>query len=215
MTESALRSLRQQTDPIACFRIDGQAGLFNIRTAYPEHIEVRRSDAVFFAEARSAAGGAFFDTAQPTPTDVLKWVVKRYDSDYSQVNFIIEMEAGRPLAFFGLSGVSYDLRRADFGRVLKVTDAPRGLMRTGIPLVFESVLPVIGVDMLTLEVFSDNKAALNLYQALGFDRVTTANMRLVNEGGRGTWRKLGPDQSPEVGDRQVIIMQRHCHKEGA
>jgi RimJ/RimL family protein N-acetyltransferase len=196
-----INHLKRSGERLAIFNLEG-ASLFHVRCAYPDKIAVRSEDARFFATLRARNTLAFFDMSAPGEEEVLEWVKSVYDCDNSQINFIVSDEDGRRLGFFGITGIGIAGGEAEFGRVMKVRDAPRGLMQGAMTMLFAWARDALALRRLKLEVFSDNERAIALYQRVGFV-ATGSHRRLEQEkGGQLVWLP-----NATLGDRSVLEME--------
>jgi len=201
MDRDSIARLREDPAPLARFDVPG-AGSHLLRCAYPKQQDIRVGDAEFFATLRSRNPDSFFDRFVPPPADVLDWVASSYDPDLSQLNCIISDDSGTRLGFVGLTGMVDRRPTAEFGRVMRVADAPPGLMQAAMAALFGCARRALGLQRLCLKVFADNDRAIRFYERMAFVHTGSHWRILEGAGPHGKWIcGAGP------GSREVLEME--------
>lgn len=158
MNEKQLQELKRDTHlrvPIAEF------GALRPVRADADHAER-------MATWRTAAWQSFFTWVQPTEEDMLKWL-RQYERRANDFMFTIE----RPDNHWGGQLALYDIdvtqKTAEYGRIIKnpAVKCP-GLMRAASSALLKWGFEKLKLSRVVLEVFADNKAAIRLYEQLGF-----------------------------------------------
>lgn len=116
----------------------------------------------------------FVYSAVITPEQHRAWFEKYALKDNDFV-FIIEetQDLNCPVGQISLYDIDWELKRAEYGRLMIGEDAARGrgLAKAATMLLLDFGFNSLGLDKIVLEVFEDNLAARNIYRSCGFKPV--------------------------------------------
>jgi RimJ/RimL family protein N-acetyltransferase len=110
----------------------------------------------------------FKSKAQITAEGHLRWLEKTRNDD-SDFNWVIQAPTGELVGAIGLYNVDWEAGGAEYGRVI-IGDADhrgKGYGREASKLVVAAAAAA-GLKRVWLEVYPDNRAAMSLYESLGF-----------------------------------------------
>ncbi|MFZ5994601.1 MAG: GNAT family N-acetyltransferase [Thermodesulfobacteriota bacterium] len=202
-----IRNLKNNVAPLGCLKFEVPDG--SICRLRPVRVTIE--DAAKISRWRCDNYDSFFTSIKPSEKDVLAWL-KGYQHDYSDIMFFIDMPSAFSVGQMALYHVDPDKRTAEFGRVIRgEMGSPKGIITLAAKTLLEWAFRELGLEQINLEVFSDNKPAVSLYQRLGFQIVNTVLFtKIINESGIEQWlwvtEKKRNNVLPQQQDRQVTIM---------
>lgn len=154
-----------------------------------ERVQLRRMgppDAADVVRLRSDPDvqAQLFSERPPTVAEHLRWLAD-VDARGDRHEFmIVERTSGRSVGTIGLSGIDPTHRRAEYGVLIGEPDARgKGLASEASRLLLDHAFQTLGLGRVYLHVFSDNEAAVRLYERVGFLREGLLR-RHVYKGGR-------------------------------
>lgn len=202
-----IRNLKNNFDPMGYLKFEVPDGL----KCHLRPVRINIEDAAKISKWRCDNYDSFFTSIKPSEKDVLAWL-KSYQHDYSDIMFFIDMPSAFSVGQMALYHINLDKRTAEFGRIIRgENESPKGIMTIAAKMLLEWAFKELGLKQINLEVFSDNKPAVSLYQRLGFQIVNTILFtKIINELGIEQWLRVTEKKRnnawPEQQYRQVTIM---------
>ena len=154
-----------------------------------ERVQLRRmgpQDAADVVRLRSDPDvqAQLFSERPPTVAEHLRWLAD-VDARGDRHEFmIVERTSGRSVGTIGLSRIDPTHRRAEYGVLIGEPGARgKGLASEASRLLLDHAFRTLGLGRVYLHVFSDNEAAVRLYERVGFLREGLLH-RHVYKGGR-------------------------------
>lgn len=119
----------------------------------------------------------FFTSAIITPEQHHRWFEKYLERDDDFVFVIEERATHRPIGQVALYHVDWDLKRAEFGRlIIGEPDAMgKGFAHLATELAIRIAFVDLNLDQLYLQVFAHNTRARAIYESTGFQVVSQQN----------------------------------------
>ncbi len=125
-------------------------------------------DAALLARWRTDHYDKFFTRIKPNEEEVLDWL-KRYQSDYTDLMFLVEYPHDGPIGQMALSKIDLHKKSAELGRIIHGRKGtPKGIMQAASKTLIEWALSFLNLEQIYLDVFADNQKARNFYIKLGF-----------------------------------------------
>jgi len=202
-----IRNLKNNFDPLGYLKFEVPDGLM----CHLRPVRVTIEDAAKISRWRCDHHDSFFTSIKPSEKDVLAWL-KDYQHDYGDIMFFIDMPSAFSVGQMALYHINPDKRTAEFGRIIRGENgSPKGIMTLAAKRLLEWAFRELRLEQINLEVFSDNKPAVSLYQRLGFQIVNTILFaKIINESGAEQWSRATEKKKnnvlPEQPYRQVTTM---------
>ena len=123
----------------------------------------------------------FFFSDPLTPQQHAAWFEQYRDRDDDFVFIIEDVQAGGiPVGQVAIYHIDWPARRAEFGRLMigEASAAGKGLARLATQMVLRIAFEDLALDEVYLEVFTNNLAAISVYEKSGF-KVTDQDASVV------------------------------------
>lgn len=119
-----------------------------------------------------------------------KWAVEQLHNKKDRILFFMKLKnSSKPFAHIGLYRFNYDDKSCEIDNVIRGDDVAgtKGAMTIGIKILVDWTFTYLKVKKLFLQVFSDNKKAMKLYEEVGFKKVSQTPLVEKEENGVVMW----------------------------
>lgn len=116
-----------------------------------------------------------------------KWFTERLMLAKDRYLFMIESPSGRPIGHIGLFRFNFENYACEIDNVIRGESDIKGIMTYAILVLINWSKKYLGVTNFTLEVFSDNEKAINLYKRCGFLPSKKIPLKKVKEKDQISW----------------------------
>lgn len=133
-----------------------------------------------------------------------KWLQGRLLDTSDRFLFMIETPSGIPIGHIGLFRFNFSEKSCEIDNVIRGEPYVPGIMTYAVHAIIAWAKKELGVKEIYLQVFSDNKKAIKLYERCGFREVNRVPMKKVVEEDRTSWLEVSGNQK---GERTNIYMK--------
>ncbi len=175
-------------------------------TGYLRLVHANRKDAALLAKWRTEHFDQFFTRIKPSKKEVFDWL-KRYETDYTDMMFMLEYPDENPIGQMALSKIDLDRKSAEFGRIIcGVKRTPKEIMQIASKILIEWAYSFFNLQQIYLDVFAYNQNALNLYVKLGF-RISAIQQyhKTIISGGIERYIKIAPGKTIDNEDQTCFV----------
>ena len=171
-----------------------------------------RYDAVLIARWRNLHKDSFFTWFETTEDKTRAWIEGQYANNPSDIIFMIETLQGKPFGHLSFYNFDYTQHICEYGRVLRgFRIGPPGGMTLATKTALAWVFDVLNMEKVFLEVFSDNRDAISLYNRCGFHIVEEIPLQRVDYLDAVRWEKIG--SSPRRGSQIRYALRMEVSRE--
>lgn len=125
-----------------------------------------------------------------TPEGTKKWAEEQLIDKKDRILFLFKVKDEKiPFAHAGLNRFDYKNRSCEIDNVIRGVESgnTRGAMTVGLKTLINWSFSYLNIKDLYLEVFSDNKRAINLYSRCGFKEIKRVPLQKIIEKDRVSW----------------------------
>lgn len=127
--------------------------------------------------------GQFFAVRGPTLEEHLEWFTRYKERNDRQEFMIVVAETGQAIGTIGLSNIDRLSRKAEYGILIGSPEhRGKGYAREATELILAYGFNEIGLQKISLKVFSDNLTAIQLYEHAGFIREGLLHREFYKDG---------------------------------
>lgn len=126
-----------------------------------------------------------------------KWLKERLLETKDRFLFMIETPSGVPLGHIGLFRFDFSQRACEIDNVVRGENHIPGIMTHSIPALIHWARKYLKINKFFLEVFFDNKRAIQLYERCGFKPIKKIPLTKKIVSGRAEWVEVKDTEKAE------------------
>ena len=133
------------------------------------------------------------------------WLDEQVIKKSDRVLFFVYDRTGKIIGHMGLASFDYRHKFCEIDNVVRGSDEEKGLMTLSLKALIKWALENLGIEYLSLRVFSDNTRAIKLYARVGFHEIKRIPLERLEENGVIKFVEM-PHGSEKDPDRYFSVM---------
>lgn len=134
------------------------------------------------------------------------WLKERLLDAQDRFLFMIETPSSRPIGHLGFFRFDFKNRACEIDNVIRGESDYPGIMTHSLNILINFAKNILGVKDLYLEVFSDNKKAIALYERCGFKEIKRMPLKKVVSYDKVSWVEI-KSRAPQQAERYNSYMK--------
>ena len=150
---------------------------------------ISKSDIKLITQWRNQNRKKFFTWFKSTDKKTTFWLQNEYIHN-NELIFFVENKNHEPIGHISIGEIDLDQHTCEIGRIIKSNSCKeKGILTQAIQSAIKLAEDLFGIQTITLEVFSDNLRAINLYKRCGFKKTCNFEAISKEEPNKTTWTK--------------------------